>query len=229
MRLLHPPHLFLWYLCHLCQDERSAWEISMISSWMRLFTYFQKQVMDEIQQIHHVELVPSTICFSCMFRFSDPSKASSCFRCKARICSSIPCNLCKLCFNQDQSDSEREDARRKTRKQADKMLELDRYVTIIDFLRKRFGKAEVWDYVLLAIQFAPTMETFSRPDDVPIEKTLSLRRTVELCREYWWRSRKRCKSEMAENVIPCAIKEAASILINILLPILRQLYISIWK
>ena len=68
--------------------------------------------------------------------------------------SSIPCiidNLCKLCFNQEQMDSEREDARRKTRKQADKRLELSRhtvailipYDTINDFLRKRFGEAKV--------------------------------------------------------------------------------------
>ena len=121
-------------------------------------------------------------------------------------------------------DSEREDARRKTRKQADKMLELSRYTVailnpydpIIDFLRKRFGEAKVGDTVLLAIpdvdrgrcefanitalvlevldgglyklgcrsgvldslysrnQFAPTLETFIRPEDVPMDKTLSL-------------------------------------------------------
>ena len=109
-----------------------------------------------------VEVVPSTNCSSCKFGFSDPAKASSCFRCNARICSSIPCiidNLCKLCFNQDQMDSEREDARRKTRKQADKMLELSRYAvtylfpydTITDFLRKRFGETKAGDTVLLAI------------------------------------------------------------------------------
>ena len=71
----------------------------------------------------------STNCFSFKYGFTDPAKASSYFRCNARICNTIPCNiddLCKLCFNQDQIDSEREDARRKTRKQADKMLELSR-------------------------------------------------------------------------------------------------------
>ena len=58
---------------------------------------------------------------------------------------SIPCNindLCKLCYNQEQMDSEREDAKRKTQKQADKMLELS---------RRRFGEAKVEDTVLLAI------------------------------------------------------------------------------
>ena len=57
----------------------------------------------------------------------------------------IPCNidgLCKLFYTQEQIDKERTDARRKTQKQADKMLEAS---------RKRFGEAKVGDTVLLAI------------------------------------------------------------------------------
>ena len=96
--------------------------------------------MEELEEVPII-VSKSTHCFSCRFSFDDSSKAVNCFQCN----SYIPCNvndLCKLCYNQDQMDSEREDAKRKTQKQADKMLELS---------RRRFGEAEVGDTVLLAI------------------------------------------------------------------------------
>ena len=69
-------------------------------------------------------------CFSCRYNFQDISLITHCFKCNAAICNSVPCNvdaLCKLCYSQEQIDSEREDARRKTKQQADKMLDLSRY------------------------------------------------------------------------------------------------------
>ena len=87
----------------------------------------------------------NTHCFSCRLAFDNNIMSGNCFQCNSSICMTIPCNiddLCKLCYNQQQMDSERDDARRKTQKQADKMLEAS---------RKRFGVAKVGDTVLLAI------------------------------------------------------------------------------
>ena len=100
-----------------------------------------------LEELEEVPIIvsKSTHCFSCRFGFDDASKSVNCFQCNSYICDSIPCNindLCKLCYNQEQMDSEREDAKRKTQKQADKMLELS---------RRRFGEAKVGDTVLLAI------------------------------------------------------------------------------
>jgi len=124
-------------------------DMSLMKSCLMLLKSSMMMMVSILEDFSHLRSSRSSLSTSPCSRSSTSLNTNivpgNCFQCNSTMCMTIPCNidgLCKLCYTQEQIDKERTDARRKTQKQADKMLKVS---------RTRFGDATVGDTVLLAI------------------------------------------------------------------------------